>query len=34
MTLEKVKVLLLKAAYTEDGFLQVFFKELAVVGHL
>lgn len=32
--LEKVKVLLLKAAYTEDRFLQVFFKQLAVVGHL
>lgn len=27
--LEKVKVLLLKAAYPEDRFLQVFFKELS-----
>lgn len=29
MILGKVKVL--KASYTEDRFLQVFFKELAVV---
>lgn len=31
MILEKVQVLLLKASYTEDRFLQVFFEELAVV---
>lgn len=34
MILEKVKALLLKAVYAEDRFLQVFFKQLAVVGHL
>lgn len=32
--LEKVNLLLLKAVYPADGFLQVFFKEFTVVGHL